>query len=202
MTAARTYHHGNLRNALLDAALGILARDGFHALTLRRVAAQANVSHAAPAHYFPAVEALLTALAAIGFTKLKAVLREVRLTKGADVAKYTDAFVAAYLAFSENEKGMFELMFASHRIDWQDDVLKSSSKNAYAELECLAEAIAKVRGDPGADARVALEQLIWSTAHGYALLALGRQVPKPGQKRPAAPPKLSEFLLPAAKRAK
>jgi AcrR family transcriptional regulator len=196
MKADRSYHHGDLRKALLETALKILDREGFQALTLRKIAAEANVSHAAPAHYFPTLEDLLTALAAIGFQRLDAALEAVDAKHQRSVAAHIDEFVAAYLRFAQSETGLFRLMFAAHRINWLNDELKSSSKRAYERLETIAARIADARGEGGAANHIALEQLIWSAAHGYANLALGGQVPKPGQKQPALPPKLSKYLLP------
>jgi len=68
--AKRTYHHGDLRRALLDAAWRLVAEKGLAALTLREVARAAGVSHAAPYHHFPTRTALLDALAEEGFAGL------------------------------------------------------------------------------------------------------------------------------------
>jgi len=62
------YHHGDLRRALLDAALELLAREGASALTLREVARRAGVTHAAPYRHFTDKQALLAAVAEEGFT--------------------------------------------------------------------------------------------------------------------------------------
>ncbi|MBV9561927.1 MAG: helix-turn-helix transcriptional regulator, partial [Bradyrhizobium sp.] len=63
------YHHGALRDALLEAAEQVLERDGLAGLTLRAVAREAGVSHAAPTHHFGDVTGLVSELAAIGFRK-------------------------------------------------------------------------------------------------------------------------------------
>src|SRR5688572_16491897 len=65
-----TYHHGNLRAALLDAGLRIVAEDGVDAVSLRAVARRANVSHSAPYHHFSNKAELLAALAAAGFERM------------------------------------------------------------------------------------------------------------------------------------
>ena len=61
------YHHGALRDALLEAAERVLERDGLSGLTLRAVAREAGVSHAAPTHHFGDLTGLVSELAAIGF---------------------------------------------------------------------------------------------------------------------------------------
>ncbi|HWD27140.1 MAG TPA: helix-turn-helix domain-containing protein, partial [Rhizomicrobium sp.] len=68
---ARAYHHGDLRNALLDAARKILEEETLGQLSLRAVARRAGVSHAAPYRHFPNHEALLVELAVEGFVELK-----------------------------------------------------------------------------------------------------------------------------------
>ena len=73
-TSARTYHHGNLREALLTAAESALASGGD--LSLRALARQVGVSHAAPRRHFSDKQALLDALAEDGFVRLGTVLRE------------------------------------------------------------------------------------------------------------------------------
>ena len=67
----RSYHHGDLRNGLLDAARAILEEQSLSALTLRAVARRAGVSHAAPYRHFPNHEALLVELGAEGFQELR-----------------------------------------------------------------------------------------------------------------------------------
>ncbi|MDQ3273297.1 MAG: TetR/AcrR family transcriptional regulator, partial [Pseudomonadota bacterium] len=71
---AKTYHHGNLSEALLDAAEQLLPTRGAEALTLREVAREAGVSHGAPYHHFGSREALLAAIAERGFEGLTAVM--------------------------------------------------------------------------------------------------------------------------------
>src|SRR3954454_11541590 len=68
------YHHGALRDALLQAAEKLLERDGLPGLTLRAVAREAGVSHAAPTHHFGDLTGLLSELAAIGYTRFSAAM--------------------------------------------------------------------------------------------------------------------------------
>src|SRR5665811_1625280 len=68
------YHHGALRDALLEAAERVLERDGLSGLTLRAVAREAGVSHAAPTHHFGDLTGLVSELAAIGFRQFNAAM--------------------------------------------------------------------------------------------------------------------------------
>jgi len=67
-----TYHHGDLRRALIDTAAKLAAKHGAAAVTIRKVVRKAGVSHAAPYHYFPTREALLAAVAGEGFSRFDA----------------------------------------------------------------------------------------------------------------------------------
>lgn len=178
----------------MDAGETILARDGVRALTLRAVAAEAGVSHAAPAHHFPSLENMLTALAAIGFQKLDAALGRSRATRAASRHSFIDDFISAYVAFAQSERGLYELMFTVARLDWSDPALRQASLEAYRQLEGAAAQFAAQFGTPTRARLIETEQLIWSLAHGYAQLSLGGQIPKPGQPRPFTPPKLSKFI--------
>src|SRR5215510_2275101 len=72
--AETPYHHGALREALLKAAESVLERDGLAGLTLRAVAREAGVSHAAPTHHFGDLTGLVSELAAIGFRQFNATM--------------------------------------------------------------------------------------------------------------------------------
>src|SRR5260221_9656826 len=72
--AAAPYHHGSLREAMLEAAERILERDGIAGLTLRAAAREAGVSHAAPKNHFGDVRGLLSELAAVRFARFGAAL--------------------------------------------------------------------------------------------------------------------------------
>src|SRR5207237_3944833 len=110
------YHHGDLHDALLQAAERVLERDGISGLTLRAVAREAGVSHAAPTHHFGDLTGLLSELAAIGFRRFNAAMVAARnseihpLMKGMANAK-------AYVAYAQASPGMFSLMFRNERID-------------------------------------------------------------------------------------
>src|ERR1700735_3969342 len=78
----RSYHHGDLRNGLLEAARGILEEQSLSALTLRAVARRAGVSHAAPYRHFPNHEALLVELSLEGFGELRQYIVEAAKVPG------------------------------------------------------------------------------------------------------------------------
>src|SRR5882757_8729206 len=81
------YHHGALHEALLKAAETVLERDGLQGLTLRAVAREAGVSHAAPTHHFGDLTGLVSELAAIGFRQFNVAMVEARSVPGAMLEK-------------------------------------------------------------------------------------------------------------------
>src|SRR5260221_11170030 len=93
------YHHGDLREALLKAAERVLERDGLAGLTLRAVAREAGVSHAAPTHHFRDLTGFVSELAAIGFRQFNATMGAARST-GTPLTEKAMAPAKAYVAYA------------------------------------------------------------------------------------------------------
>lgn len=167
------YHHGDLHEALLKAAKRVADRDGLNGLTLRAVAREAGVSHAAPAHHFGDVTGLLSELAAIGFQKFSAKLGEAVCGAGStEVAARARA--SAYVAFARENPCMFQLMFRAERLDHNRPMLRDASKVAFAKLAGI---VAARRHEELQLDHLTLEQAagiarIWSLVHGFAMLRL------------------------------
>ena len=110
---AQPYHHGDLRNALLNAARAILEKKGLQGLSLRAVAREAGVSHAAPYRHFPNHEALLVELAVEGFRELRAEIATAALAPGAVQNRIVN-LGGAYMRFVARHPALAHLMFGSH----------------------------------------------------------------------------------------
>jgi AcrR family transcriptional regulator len=163
----RPYHHGDLRRAILTAALDVIAADGPSALSLRDLARRAGVSHAAPAHHFKDRTGLLTAIAAEGFGLLATALREASDLKDAGVR---------YVRFAREHPAHFQVMFAPDLLRAEDLELITARTLAG---DALREAVAAVRPEHrGDDARLA-GVAAWSLAHGFATLLLGHNLDGP-----------------------
>src|SRR5262245_4881527 len=106
----RAYHHGDLRRALLDAALELVSSKGVQALTLREVARRAGVTHAAPYHHFPSKEALFAAVATEGFRDLAAAMRAALSGRRGPFASLR-AIGVAYVRFATEHPAHFRIMF-------------------------------------------------------------------------------------------
>src|SRR3954468_10574405 len=94
------YHHGGLRDALLEAAERVLERDGLGGLTLRAVAREAGVSHAAPAHHFADLTGLVSELAAVGFRQFNAAMAAAGATATSPLER-ASARAKAYVAYAQ-----------------------------------------------------------------------------------------------------
>src|ERR1700731_1753974 len=110
------YHDGALRDALLEAAERVLERDGLSGLTLRAVAREAGVSHAAPTHHFGDLTGLVSELAAIGFRQFNAAMTAAGSTGTAPLEKAM-ARAKAYVTYAQAHPGMYGLMFRTERLD-------------------------------------------------------------------------------------
>ncbi len=125
----RPYHHGNLRTALLAEATRTVREKGAQALSLRELARDVGVSHAAPRRHFADRQALLEALAVWGFEALGAELVAAEHT-GDDFQTRLRALAAAYIRFATRDAAMLELMFASKREE-HDGQLGRAADNAF-----------------------------------------------------------------------
>ncbi|MFF4578832.1 TetR/AcrR family transcriptional regulator [Streptomyces sp. NPDC001373] len=165
------YHHGNLRAALLERAEAVLTESGADGLSLRALARDLGVSHAAPSRHFRDRRALLDALAVSGFDRLNERLRAAADAPGPVPARLA-ALGRAYVEFAVAHAPLLELMFSAKHADGSSAELRElghRSLDTTAELIARAQAEGVVRaGDP---ARLA--QVAFSTVHGLATLAVG-----------------------------
>ena len=109
----RPYHHGNLRTTLLAEAERTLRDHGLEALSLRDLARQAGVSHAAPRRHFADRQALLDALAEAGFTRLGDEINQAIDGAGQDYEARLRAVAAGYVRFAIRDAALLDLMFGA-----------------------------------------------------------------------------------------
>ncbi|MFB7220633.1 TetR/AcrR family transcriptional regulator [Streptomyces sp. NPDC002596] len=173
MSSERTYHHGDLRRAVLTAALDVIRTEGPGALSLRDLARRAGVSHAAPAHHFKDRTGLLTAIAAEGYGLFADAL--------ADAPDLRERGVR-YVRFATGHPAHFQVMF-------QPELYRADDSELLAARARAAQALrAGVAGLPAAgsgdDARLA-GVAAWSLAHGFATLLLSGNLSDPlGDRNP------------------
>jgi AcrR family transcriptional regulator len=172
--ADRPYHHGNLRAALLAQAELTLREHGLDGLSLRELAREVGVSHAAPRRHFADRQALLDALAESGFARLGAELRAALENAGDDYEARLRATATAYVRFAIHDAALLELMFAGkHR--QQSGALSEASDRAFSViLDLIREGQAGGALEPGEPERIGL--LLFATVQGIAALVTGGMV--------------------------
>ena len=164
-----SYHHGNLKDALIDAARQLVAERGPSGFTLAEAAKRVGVTGAAPYRHFADRSALMQELAVRGFARLNS---EQRLAWRNGQPDPTTAFRrmgAVYLAFAKAEPGLYSAMFSSAEAQ-----PAQAAPEAQASFDMLVVAVNGVLAQHGAagGGAAALASEIWSLSHGVAMLAL------------------------------
>jgi AcrR family transcriptional regulator len=167
--ASKPYHHGDLRAALIQAALGLIAEVGPQAFTLREVARRADVSHNAPYRHFRDKDELLAVLAAEGFERLTTSMNETAAA-GVDALDRFRLCGLGYVEFALEWPQHFQVMFDSPDCFAKYPEHEAVGKLAFRTLlgfivECQA-AHSLPPGDPQP-----ISLLAWSIVHGVAKLA-------------------------------
>ncbi len=163
------YHHGDLRRAVLDAALVAINEVGPSAVSLRDLARRSGVSHAAPAHHFGDKAGVLTAVAAEGYHLLADALTAAH--------QHTEDFVevgVAYVRFAIEHRSHFEVMFRPELYHADAPAVRTAQERA---AQMLYGGVASLPdGQAGPDLLLA-GTAAWSLVHGFATLWLNRVLP-------------------------
>ena len=180
MVPKRPYHHGNLKPALLQAAVGLIAEVGPAAFTLREVARRAGISHNAPYRHFREKDELLAAVATAGFERLADALdkpgKATRARNPNPALRRFQASGLAYVRFALRSPEHLLVMF-----DWplaldRYPELSAAARRAFSVLVGLVEAAQREGSLPGGDP-LALACTAWSLVHGVAKLAIAKRLP-------------------------
>lgn len=174
----RPYHHGDLRRAVLDAAVAAIGASGPAAISLRDLARRAGVSHAGPAHHFGDKAGVLTALAAEGFEQLADALDAAQR----DTGDFLEVGVA-YVRFAVEYRAHFEVMFRPELFHPDDPAVSSARARANT---ALVDGIRSVRAPKTGPDDQHAELAAWSLVHGFATLWLTGALPDDLGDDPAA----------------
>jgi AcrR family transcriptional regulator len=164
-----SYHHGDLRHALLEAALSLVAERSVAELSLREVARRAGVTYAAPYHHFADKSALLAAVACQGFEGLVAELERAaarRTTLETELLAMAEAYVAFAIAHPSHYRVMF-LPEVKESLD--ASALRAAGDRAFG---MLLERVARARPDTSEREHRVLATTVWAALHGLSLLTI------------------------------
>lgn len=172
----KPYHHGDLRNALIQAGLELLSESGGASLDLRKVAHRAGVSHAAPYRHFADKQALIAAINEEGFHQLAERIQTALRATSDDSFEQLQAVASAYVHFAHENPWLVREMYSGLTVE----------REAYPDLHVAFKAVFSIYvevvkrgqergsiidGDPGG-----LAGVLWSLLHGVAILVIENQI--------------------------
>jgi AcrR family transcriptional regulator len=171
-----SYHHGDLKNALIAAGIGILSQEGIQALSLRKVAQRAGVSHTAPYAHYADKQALIAAIATEGYRRLYETLRAIVERHAGDPLRQLAEAAWAYAQFAQQDSAHFKITF-SGVVEQQKQypAFVEMSQQSFGVLvqivaDCQAAGILK----PGPPDLLAVS--VWGLVHGLVSLLLEDQI--------------------------
>ena len=184
--AERGYHHGNLREALIEAALRLIAEKGPGGFTFADAARAAGVSPAAPYRHFRDRDALLADVARAGFERFEAALLAAWNDGRPDAMTAFHQVGRAYLAFARGEPAYYAVMFEAGLPPDADAELRAAGDRAFGVLRNAAEAICLQLPAGRRPPALMMSLHIWAMAHGIAALfgrgdAGRRKLPMPAE---------------------
>jgi len=191
------YHHGDLRQTLIDVSVDVITRQGLDALSLRALATRAGVSSGAPYHHFADRGQLLAAIAQDGFERLHQAMLHEGSAHPADPIARLSAIGQAYVQFAVAHPGHFRVMFRDNSPAGRNPALSAASRQAYLLLAKVIEDCQHAGRAPAGEL-TPLVLTAWSLVHGLATLwvdgALPSAIIDPARMAPAVTTLLGEMF--------
>ncbi len=175
-TDKKKHHHGNLREALITAGVELLEEGGIDALTLRKCAQRAGVSHAAPAHHFDGLQGLKLAIAERGFQMFSKYLRDAIDTGPQTPHDRMRSIAVGYVRFGQDHAGLLDVIFGGHGLA---AIVNEGGRDEAEAYLILREVCAPFV--PEGDNPLVVEAQVWSLIHGFTLLFLAGEFGPPDQ---------------------
>ncbi len=186
----RGYHHGNLREALIEAALRLIAEKGSAGFTVAEAARLAGVSPAAPYRHFRSAEEMLAEIAVRGFDRLNVAVRRAWSGGVPDPIRAFVAMGRAYLAFAREDPAYYEAMFNARLPNDAYPALQQAGDRAFGALRDAAEVLAARLPPARRPPSLMVALHVWSLTHGVASLFARPDASR--RKLPMAPEDLLE----------
>jgi AcrR family transcriptional regulator len=190
MARPKPYHHGNLREALLEAAIRLIAEVGPTAFTLREVARRAGVSHNAPYRHFRDRDDLMAAVAAEGFRELTQAMME-GAGERRDALDRLKRAGLSYVSFAVRRPEHFTVMFDAPMSKQKHPDSAAAAEQAFDTLMSFVKGAQDAGRLPSGDLRQ-MALLAWTMVHGIAKLAITGRLPFSSS---AGVLKFSEFVI-------
>jgi len=177
MPKKKSYHHGDLKNALIKAGLEILAKDGVSGMSLRKVAKKAGVSHAAPYAHFADKQALIAAISTEGFRQLYDRVSVVAEENKINPSRQLVEAAWTYVQFAMDDRDRFKVMFSGvleKEKEYPEFVMESQRNFQLVKMIVEANQVSGILRSGPSDL-MALSA--WGIVHGFVMLLLEGQIP-------------------------
>lgn len=164
-----TYHHGDLRQAIIDAALDVIAEENVAAVSLRQLARRVGVSYAAPYHHFKDKNALLAAVAAEGFRKMHEILDAELASVGNSPVERFRTMGCSYVRFAVSHPAHYRVMFG-HDLKERGEHPEMHEEGQRC-FDSLLRGSAELLGASASEREVRTVAIVaWSSVHGLSML--------------------------------
>lgn len=174
--AQKNYHHGNLKNALIQAGVAILSEEGIEGLSLRKVAQRAGVSHNAPYAHFPDKQSLIAAISTEGFQQLYDALDAAITATAKRPRKQLQQAALAYVRFALDHPDSFKIMFSGVLEKEKDyPAFVEISQKTFQRVVDVVRACQKAGLLKSKSAELTAVA-VWGQVHGIVSLALEGQI--------------------------
>src|SRR5689334_6137406 len=170
------YHHGDLKNALIEAGADILSKKGAAGLSLRKVAQKAGVSHAAPYAHFADKQALIAAISIEGYRKLYDAIEKATRKHEGDPAAQLAAGAWAYVKFALDDPDHFKVTMSA--VLEKEKEYPAFVEISYKSFELVLE-IVEACQEAGVLRKGPSDLItvgVWSLMHGFVSLLLEKQI--------------------------
>ena len=176
MKTKETYHHGDLRQNILEEALSWIEKESIFSLSLRGIARRIGVSHNAPYRHFPDKESLLVAIAETGFKRLHQTLEYASQNSPNDDKKRVENIGIAYIEYAVKNQAYYRVMFGDLKLeDRKYPALEQTSQKAFNVLFYAIKAGKKNQVFIAEDS-LKLAHICWSLVHGVSMLVIDGQL--------------------------
>ena len=172
----KSYHHGDLKPALIEAGLQILAEEGLEGLSMRAIAARVGVSHTAPKNHFDGLHGLLAAIAAEGFRRHAAEMRKGVTQAPSGLPQLANA-CEGYVRFARENPALFRLMFSPRFNEKAGEELVAAGRASYGVLKDVAAGLEWPKPGPERstqDETLRTEIMLWAFVHAWRRSRAGR----------------------------
>ncbi len=174
MTTKRNYHHGDLQSSLITTATQMINEAGIESLSLRKLAERIGVSRTAAYHHFKDKNALLSAIAAQGFTLWQQQAEQTFANEQYTTREKYQQFVHSYVHFASKNPAIYQLMFGNTL--WKNNNSSVELKSvAYPSFQYQVQLVKSLQSKgllPDSESSLRLAQVTWATLHGIAQLVI------------------------------